>query len=188
MGISTLASYKAAQIFEIVGLNSNVTKKCFMGTASRIEGVGFETLGADALALQNQAYGSASQSSGHKELRDVGEYAYRNGQAFVETEVHMNDPEAIAKLQAAARGNDREAYRAFSAKNRELSRKCTIRGMMRFKEAADPVPLEAVEPAIEIVKRSWLLHLATPLCPLSFLIKDLSQVCHRSNELWFDQP
>eukprot|EP00873_Tetraselmis_striata_P023387 jgi/Tetstr1/443651/TSEL_031644.t1 len=153
IGISTLASYKGSQIFEIVGLNSEVTSTCFKGTASRIEGVGFTRLGKDAMELHARAY-SLPAMPGFKELRHIGDYAYRTGQSGVETEVHMNDPDAIAQLQKAAQTNSAEAYAAFSKKNRELSRQCTLRGMLRFKEGVrEPIPLDQVEPASDIVKR-----------------------------------
>jgi glutamate synthase (NADPH/NADH) len=143
MGISTLASYKGSQIFEIVGLDKEVTGMCFKGTASRIEGVGFARLGRDAVDLHASAF-PHSRSKGHRELRHVGDYAFRNGQSGMQTEVHMNDPEAIAQLQKAAQQNDAASYAAFSAKNRELSRQCTLRGMLRLKAGVKPISIEEV--------------------------------------------
>jgi len=153
MGISTLHSYKGAQIFEVLGLASEVVDMCFTGTASRIEGVGFHQLGSDALRLHGVAYhgkGFADNTADARAIPHPGDYHYRGGKG---TEVHMNDPVAVAKLQEAARKGNRELYREFSELNTELSRQCTLRGMLRFKKAEVPVPLEEVEPAKEIVKR-----------------------------------
>lgn len=153
MGISTLQSYKGAQIFEVLGLANEVVDMCFTGTASRIEGVGFHQLGSDVLRLHGVAYrekGFADDTADARAVPHPGDYHYRGGSG---TETHMNEPVAVAKLQEAARQGNRELYHEFSKLNTELSRQCTLRGMLRFKKAEAPVPLEEVEPAKEIVKR-----------------------------------
>jgi len=153
MGISTLASYKGAQIFEALGLGDEVVDLCFKGTPTRIGGVNFDQLGADALQMHYAAYGVrgfADDSAEAKALPNPGDYHYRAG---IDAEKHLNDPEAIAKLQAAAQGNNKELYRQFSALNTQLSRQVHLRGLLRFKTTAQAVPLSEVDPAEKIVKR-----------------------------------
>eukprot|EP00879_Flechtneria_rotunda_P003043 GHRR01003263.1.p1 GENE.GHRR01003263.1~~GHRR01003263.1.p1 ORF type:complete len:2008 (+),score=728.67 GHRR01003263.1:1512-7535(+) len=155
MGISTLASYKGAQIFECLGLASEVVDLCFRGTASRIGGVGFNQLADDITALHDAAYKGIAFAEDSAEAHAVphaGEYHFR---ADPGAEKHLNDPAAIAALQAAAQANDRAKYAEFSRLNHELSKCVTLRGMLRFKSAGPdgPVPLEEVEPAANIVKR-----------------------------------
>ncbi|KAF8066383.1 Glutamate synthase [NADH] [Scenedesmus sp. PABB004] len=154
MGISTLASYKGAQIFECLGLATEVVDLCFKGTASRIAGVGFAALGRDALALHDAAYKGTTFSDDSAEAHAVpnpGDYAFR---AAPGSERHLNDPAAIAALQAAVQENDATKYWAFSKLNHELSKATTLRGMLRFKPApGGAAPLEEVEPAAAIVKR-----------------------------------
>ncbi|KAG1678741.1 hypothetical protein FOA52_012780 [Chlamydomonas sp. UWO 241] len=152
MGISTLASYKGAQIFEALGIGREVVDECFVGTATRIGGVGFEQIGTDALYLHDLAYGNKfpQGTADANALPNPGDYHYRSGPT---SEKHMNDPEAIAKLQAAVGTNDAELYRQFSAVNTKLSQQVHLRGLLRFKSTAQHVPLEEVEPAATIVKR-----------------------------------
>ncbi|GIL79137.1 hypothetical protein Vretimale_16677 [Volvox reticuliferus] len=154
MGISTLQSYKGAQIFEALGLAPEVVDVCFRGTPTRIGGSGWAQLGRDALILHGSAFDLARLPEGSadaKALPNPGDYHWRNSP---DAEKHMNDPEAIAKLQAATAGNDRELFRQFSALNTKLSRGCHLRGLLKFRtEPATPVPLEEVEPASAIVKR-----------------------------------
>ncbi|XP_031391679.1 glutamate synthase 1 [NADH], chloroplastic isoform X1 [Punica granatum] len=151
MGISTLASYKGAQIFEALGLSSEVIEKCFAGTPSRVEGATFEMLAGDALHLHEMAFPRRIFPPGSAEavaLPNPGDYHWRkNG------EIHLNDPLAIAKLQEAARGNSVAAYKEYSRRIQELNKSCNLRGILKFKEAKVKVPLEEVEPAGEIVKR-----------------------------------
>lgn len=151
MGISTLASYKGAQIFEAVGLSSEVTDRCFAGTPSRVEGATFEALSLDALHLHEQGFPKRAFPPGSAEavsLPNPGDYHWRKG-----GEVHLNDPLAIAKLQEAARGNSVAAYEEYSKRVQELNKTCNLRGLLKFKEADVRVSLDEVEPASEIVKR-----------------------------------
>ncbi|KAJ9679825.1 hypothetical protein PVL29_021667 [Vitis rotundifolia] len=151
MGISTLASYKGAQIFEAVGLSSEVIQRCFTGTPSRVEGATFEMLAQDALQLHEMAFPTRVFPSGSAEavaLPNPGDYHWRKG-----GEVHLNDPLAIAKLQDAARSNSVAAYKEYSKRIQELNKTCNLRGLLKFKEAEVKVPLDEVEPASEIVKR-----------------------------------
>ncbi|KAL8049487.1 hypothetical protein ABFX02_06G023000 [Erythranthe guttata] len=150
MGISTLASYKGAQIFEAVGLSSEVMERCFKGTPSRVEGATFEALAQDALQLHEVAFPTRALPPGSAEavaLPNPGDYHWRKG-----GEVHLNDPFAIAKLQEAARSNSVSAYKEYSKRVQELNKSCNLRGLLKFKDAEAKVPLEEVEPASEIVK------------------------------------
>ncbi|PIA49013.1 hypothetical protein AQUCO_01300099v1 [Aquilegia coerulea] len=150
MGISTLASYKGAQIFEALGLSSEVIRKCFSGTPSRVEGATFEMLAQDALQLHELGFPSRFLPPGSAEevaLPNPGDYHWRKG-----GEVHLNDPLAIAKLQEAARTNSVAAYKEYSKRIQELNKSCNLRGMLKFKDAEVQVPLGEVEPASEIVK------------------------------------
>ncbi|WOL01487.1 hypothetical protein Cni_G10203 [Canna indica] len=151
MGISTLASYKGAQIFEAVGLSSEVIEKCFKRTPSRVEGATFEMLAGDALRLHELAFPTRALPPGSAEavaLPNRGDYHWRKG-----GELHLNDPVAIAKLQEAARSNSVAAYKEYSRLIQELNKDCNLRGMLKFKDVANKVPLDKVEPAKEIVKR-----------------------------------
>ncbi|XP_039044582.1 glutamate synthase 1 [NADH], chloroplastic-like isoform X3 [Hibiscus syriacus] len=151
MGISTLASYKGAQIFEALGLSSEVIEKCFAGTPSRVEGATFEMLARDALHLHELAFPYRAPAPGSAEavaLPNPGDYHWRKG-----GEVHLNDPLAIAKLQEAARGNSVAAYKEYAKRIHELNKTCNLRGMLTFKESKAKIPLDEVEPASEIVKR-----------------------------------
>ncbi len=147
MGISTLASYKGAQIFEAVGLCKEVVDLCFAGTASRIKGVGFDILAQEALMRHHVGYPD-NPDSVTQELTNPGLFHWRrNG------EKHAWNPHTIGRIQQAARTGDRNAYKDFSNLiNSETTRACHLRGLLKFK-AATSIPLDEVEPASEIVKR-----------------------------------
>jgi glutamate synthase (NADPH/NADH) large chain len=147
MGISTYQSYCGAQIFDAVGLKSDFVDKYFTGTATTVEGVGLIEIAEEAMARHRRAYG---EDLLYRDLLDAGgDYAYR-----LRGEDHAWTPQAVARLQHAVRGNAREEYRAFAALiNDQSERLLTLRGLMRFKFADTPVPLEEVEPAAAIVKR-----------------------------------
>eukprot|EP00820_Chromera_velia_P022382 Cvel_8240.t1-p1 / transcript=Cvel_8240.t1 / gene=Cvel_8240 / organism=Chromera_velia_CCMP2878 / gene_product=Glutamate synthase 1 [NADH], chloroplastic, putative / transcript_product=Glutamate synthase 1 [NADH], chloroplastic, putative / location=Cvel_scaffold450:49418-60429(-) / protein_length=2160 / sequence_SO=supercontig / SO=protein_coding / is_pseudo=false len=161
MGVSTLHSYKGAQIFECVGLSEPVIDMCFKGTASRVSGCGFNKIGKDYLRLHHRGWPEvASLQKENFEgavLPNPGDYHYRNPDTNKDAEKHINDPEAIAQLQVAARNNSREAYATFSQAHNHLVGGVALRGQLDFLfESADSreaVPLEEVEPASEIVKR-----------------------------------
>ncbi|MBA3328243.1 MAG: glutamate synthase large subunit [Solirubrobacterales bacterium] len=149
MGISTIQSYCGAQIFEAVGLDRDIIERHFTGTASRIGGIGVEVLAQETLDRHAQAYPGS-----HDRLLPVGGiYAWRR-----DGEQHMWNPDTIALLQHAVRssnGNAQEKYREYAALvNDHASRRATLRGLMKFRtEGVEPVALEDVEPAKEIVKR-----------------------------------
>lgn len=147
MGISTLQSYKGAQIFEAVGLSQEVIDKCFRNTTSRIGGSGFDVLASEVLNRHRQTY-LMDKTSDNIILRDPGQYHWRSG-----GEKHINDPEAIANLQDAAKTNASKSYRAFSDATVAMLKKCTLRGQTDFIYAEKPIPLSEVEDAKDIVKR-----------------------------------
>ncbi|HEY7798525.1 MAG TPA: glutamate synthase-related protein, partial [Hyphomonadaceae bacterium] len=147
MGISTYQSYCGAQIFDAVGLSSELIAEYFTGTATTIEGAGLLEIGEEAVRRHRQAFGSSPIYAG---MLDVGgDYAYR-----IRGEDHAWTPDSVAKLQHAVRGNLPNEYAAFADSiNQQSERLLTIRGLMQFRFADKPIPLEDVEPAAEIVKR-----------------------------------
>jgi len=146
MGISTLHSYRGAQIFEAIGLSSEVVERYFTWTASRIEGIGLEVIAREAQLRHDQAYKIAPALDGDLELG--GQYQWRR-----RGEHHAYNPNTVALLQHAVRGGSYKKFREYSgAVNDESRRLCTIRGLLKFKNGT-PIPLEQVEPAAEIVKR-----------------------------------
>ncbi len=146
MGISTIQSYRGAQIFEAIGLNKAVIDKYFTHTASRIEGIGLEEICRETLERHRQAF--PERVSAALALDVGGQYQWRRG-----GEYHLFNPETVAKLQASVRGNSFKDYRDFSkAVNEQGKNICTLRGLFEFKKGKS-IPLEEVEPAKEIVKR-----------------------------------
>ncbi|MCU0313903.1 MAG: glutamate synthase large subunit, partial [Solirubrobacteraceae bacterium] len=151
MGISTVQSYCGAQIFEAVGLESDLIDRHFTGTASRIGGVGIDVLAREALDRHARAWDGRGSHAG--DLLPVGGvYAWRR-----DGEHHQWNPETISLLQHAVRsanGNAQDKYRAYAKLvNEDAARRATLRGLLRFRTAAEPIPLEEVEPAKEIVRR-----------------------------------
>jgi len=149
IGISTLQSYKGAQIFEAVGLRDEVVDRCFAGTASRIQGVDFNVLAEEA--LRRHALGYPQHAPVARLLPNPGEFHWR-----AEGERHMWDPQSIADIQVAARNGDVGAYQRFAEHaNHDARTRCQLRGLLRFKEpaAGQSIPLDEVQPAKEIVKR-----------------------------------
>ena len=149
MGISTLQSYKGAQIFEAVGLQEEVINKAFVGTASRVQGVDLKVLATES--LRRHAIGFPERKDDELDLLpNVGEFHWR-----AEGEKHMWNPQTITSLQMAARNNDENAYEKFAKHiNEDAKSRCTLRGLLSFKEGVNkPIPLEEVQSAKEIVKR-----------------------------------
>jgi glutamate synthase (NADPH/NADH) large chain len=147
MGISTYQSYCGAQIFDAVGLASDFVAKYFTGTASRVEGVGLREVAEESVRWHRDAFGD---NPIYENALDVGgDYAFR-----LRGEDHAWTPESIARLQHATRANDPKTYEEFAKLiNEQNARLLTLRGLFELKLAAEPVPLEEVEPAKEIVKR-----------------------------------
>ncbi len=147
MGISTLQSYRGAQIFEAVGLSKELVERYFTGTPSRIEGIGLEVVAREA--AMRHAHAFAPISEGEPELELGGDLRYRTG-----GEYHLFNPVTISKLQHSVRQESYATYREYAELIDDQSRRlCTLRGLLEFKRAPRPLPLEEVEPASEIVKR-----------------------------------
>ncbi|MDD5679804.1 MAG: glutamate synthase large subunit [Candidatus Omnitrophica bacterium] len=145
MGISTLRSYRGAQIFEALGLNRDVIDRYFTGTVSRVGGVGLDGIALETYKRHKEAYpprGSADY------LETGGIYQWKR-----DGEHHLWNPDTIAALQDAARQNDYEKYKCFAALiNDQSQNPTTLRGLLKFRKR-DAVPLEEVESVEEIVKR-----------------------------------
>jgi len=143
MGISTLQSYRGAQVFEAVGLNKTLIESYFPNTASRIEGVGLED------RQMKHAYAFQPLTDSETELVVGGQYQYRIG-----GELHLLNPLTISKLQHAVRQNNAATFQEYTdlldEQNRSL---CTLRGLLKLKYEEEAIPLDEVEPAKEIVKR-----------------------------------
>jgi glutamate synthase (NADPH) large chain len=147
MGISTLQSYRGAQVFEAVGLNHSLIEDYFPGTSSRIEGVGLAVLAQEAQMKHEYAFQPLTDSE--TDLTVGGQYQYREGGEF-----HLLNPLTISKVQHAVRNNNPATFQEFTdlidGQNRTL---CTLRGLLKLKYLDEPIPVEEVEPAKEIVKR-----------------------------------
>jgi len=147
MGISTLQSYRGAQIFEAIGLNRSVIDKYFTGTASRVEGVGLDVLAREALLKHQFALQPLEEST--TELDIGGSYQFR-----VKGEYHLFNPQTVSKLQHAVRQGNFATFREYTELvNQQSEHLCTLRGLMEFKLTDESIPLEEVEPARDIVKR-----------------------------------
>jgi len=148
MGISTLASYKGAQIFEALGLQNDVIERCFKGTSSRIQGCNFDILAEETLRRHALAF-PTERSDAWSMLPNVGEFHWR-----AEGEKHGWDPSAIADIQVAARNGDKNAYRRFADHiNQDARMRYALRGLFEFQSTRDPIPLDKVQTADKIVKR-----------------------------------
>ncbi|MHA7820788.1 MAG: glutamate synthase large subunit [Erythrobacter sp.] len=147
MGISTYQSYCGAQIFDAVGLSSEFVDSYFTGTATTIEGVGLMEIAEEAVRRHRQAYGDNPLYKGMLDVGGIYQYRLRG-------EEHAWTPSNVAQLQHAVRGNLPEQYREFAKSiNEQSERLLTIRGLMEFKLAEEPLDIDEVEPASEIVKR-----------------------------------
>ena len=148
IGISTLQSYKGAQIFEAVGLADEIINKAFPGTASRVQGINFEALSREAIRRHDLGY-PKEISKKVSVLSNPGDFHWRHG-----GESHMWDPKTISNLQLAARNNDESAYWDFAKHaNENTTRNSTLRGLLKFSSKSDPIDIDQVESESEIVKR-----------------------------------
>lgn len=147
MGISTFQSYCGAQIFDAVGLNRDFVARYFTGTPSMVEGIGLAEVAREAVVWHNRGYGEEQILRKHLDVG--GDYAFR-----LRGEDHIWTPETISKLQHATRANSASTFAEYSRLiNEQTERLLTFRGLMEFKWADQPIPIEEVEPAAEIVKR-----------------------------------
>ncbi|MBO6101817.1 MAG: glutamate synthase large subunit, partial [Opitutales bacterium] len=147
MGISTLRSYRQAQIFEAIGLSREFVDEYFEGTASSIGGIGSEDVARESLARYHNAF--YPKLGLENLLPDEGKYKFKKG-----GENHLWTPLSITMLQKAVRNNDEASYRAYAESvNNQARRLCTLRGMFKLKEAESAVPLGEVESEESIIKR-----------------------------------
>ena len=150
MGVSTIASYTGAQIFEAIGLSKEVVDEYFVGLTSRLGGVGIEILASETIKRHHIAYPPGGEIPGSKKLQIGGEYQWRR-----EGEPHLFDPETVFTLQHATRTKRFDVFKRYTARVDDQSRRLmTLRGLFSFKtEMRKPIPIEEVEPASEILKR-----------------------------------
>jgi glutamate synthase (NADPH/NADH) large chain len=150
MGISTVASYTGAQIFEAVGLERALVDEYFTGTASRIEGIDLDVIAAEVAARHVIAYPDRPEELAHRELPVGGEYQWRR-----EGEFHLFNPDTVFKLQHSTRTGRYEIFKQYSnLVDNQARRLATLRGLFELNVGArEPVPLDEVEPVSEIVKR-----------------------------------
>jgi glutamate synthase (NADPH/NADH) large chain len=150
MGISTVASYTGAQVFEAIGLAQDVVDEYFTGTTSKLGGVGLDVLAAEAAARHRFAYLDRPEEAAHRALWQGGEYQWRR-----EGEYHLFNPQTVFKLQHATRTKRYEIFKEYTRLvDEQSSNLATLRGLFRFREdARKPVPIDEVEPVSAIVKR-----------------------------------
>ena len=150
MGISTVASYTGAQVFEAIGLADDVVDEYFTGTTSRIGGVGLDQLAEEVAIRHRFAHLDRPEEVAHRDLWVGGEYQWRR-----EGEHHLFNPETVFKLQHATRTKRYDIFKEYTARVDDQARRlATLRGLFDLKEGLrPPVPLEEVEPVSEIVKR-----------------------------------
>ncbi len=150
MGISTVASYTGAQVFEAVGLDASVVDEYFTGTTSRIGGVGLDVIAAEVAARHRRAHFDRPTELAHRELETGGEYQWRR-----EGELHLFNPRTVFKLQHATRAKRFDVFGEYTAAVDDQSeRLATLRGLLRLRPTQDgPIPIEEVEPVTAIMKR-----------------------------------
>ncbi|HXG62930.1 MAG TPA: glutamate synthase large subunit [Planctomycetota bacterium] len=147
MGISTIQSYRGAQIFEAIGLGRDVIDRYFTWTASRVGGVGLDVIAEEVRLRHERAF--PDRRIDGRVLDPGGQYQYRR-----DGEYHLFNPETIHRLQYACRTGNYQVFKEYTRLVDDQSRRmCTLRGLMELKYAEKPVPLEEVEPVEEIVKR-----------------------------------
>ena len=150
MGVSTVASYTGAQIFEALGVSQEVVDACFTGTTSRLGGVGFEVLHEEVRLRHARAFPRDGFRPNHRELEIGSDYQWRR-----EGEPHLFNPHTVFKLQHSTRTGRYEVFKEYTNAVDEQSAKLfTLRGLFELQEGVrQPVPIEEVEPVSEIVRR-----------------------------------
>ena len=149
MGISTVASYTGAQVFEAIGLSQEVVDEYLTGTVSRLGGVGLDVLAAEVKARHDFAWLPRPEERAHRDLEVGGEYQWRR-----EGEVHLFNPGTVFKLQHATRSKRYEVFKEYTQLvDDQAARLATLRGLFKFASDRTPVPIDEVEPVSEIVKR-----------------------------------
>ena len=150
MGISTIASYRGAQVFEAIGLSHALVDRYFAGTTSRLGGIGLDVIAAEVAARHADAYPASGNRQPHQRLAVGGEYQWRR-----DGEDHLFDPETVFRLQHATRTRQFDVFRQYSNRvNEQSKRLMTMRGLLTFRTGVRPaVPIDEVQPVSEIVKR-----------------------------------
>ncbi len=149
MGISTVASYRGAQVFEAVGLEESFVERYFSGTTTKIGGAGLDVIAQEVAARHAKAYPASGIPSAHRALEIGGEYQWRR-----EGEPHLFDPDTVFRLQHSTRSRRYDIFKQYTGRvNEQSERLMTLRGLFNFKSDRPSIPLDEVEPASEIVKR-----------------------------------
>lgn len=149
MGISTVASYRGAQVFEAVGLDESFVETYFHGTATKIGGADLDIIAKEVAARHAKAYPASGVPSAHRALEIGGEYQWRR-----EGEPHLFDPETVFRLQHSTRARRYDIFKKYTERvNEQSERLMTLRGLFGFKSDRPSIPIEEVEPVSEIVKR-----------------------------------
>ncbi|WP_106398555.1 glutamate synthase large subunit [Actinocorallia populi] len=149
IGVSTVASYTGAQIFESIGLGAEVIDYAFTGTVSKLGGNGFDVIADEVARRHARAYPAGGNETPHRTLEVGGEYQWRR-----EGEPHLFDPQTVFKLQHATRTRRYEIFKEYtSLVDDQSARLMTLRGLFSFKPGRPSIPVEEVEPVSEIVKR-----------------------------------
>jgi len=149
MGISTIASYTGAQVFEAIGLSQEVVDEFFVGTTSRLGGVSLDTIARETIARHHIAYPPGGEIPGAKKLPIGGEYQWRR-----DGEPHLFNPETVFALQHSTRNKRYDIFKRYTSKVNDQSRELmTLRGLFEFKSDREPISIDEVEPISSIVKR-----------------------------------
>jgi glutamate synthase (NADPH/NADH) large chain len=149
MGISTVASYRGAQVFEAVGLDTDFVDTYFHGTDSKISGAGIDVVAEEVAARHAKAYPASGIAAAHRRLEIGGEYQWRR-----EGEPHLFDPDTVFRLQHATRTRRYDIFKLYTSRvNEQAERLMTLRGLFSFAAGRPSIPIEEVEPVTEIVKR-----------------------------------
>jgi glutamate synthase (NADPH/NADH) large chain len=149
MGVSTVASYTGAQIFEVIGLGRSVVDEYFTGTISQLGGIGLDEIAAEVAARHAMANPTRPEERAHRKLELGGEYQWRR-----EGELHLFNPETVFKLQHATRSKRYDIFKEYTAKVDDQSeRLMTLRGLFEFTGDRSPIPIDEVEPIEKIIER-----------------------------------
>jgi glutamate synthase (NADPH/NADH) large chain len=150
MGVSTVASYTGAQIFEAIGLGEEIVQRCFQGTTSRIGGVDFDVLAREIAERHRKTFPQDGFKANHRALHVGGEYQWRR-----EGDPHLFNPRTVFKLQHSTRSGQYEVFKEYTdSVDDQAQDLMTLRGLMKLRTGVrEPVPIEEVEPVSEIVKR-----------------------------------
>ncbi|WP_127782048.1 glutamate synthase large subunit [Rhodococcus sp. X156] len=150
MGISTLASYTGAQVFEAIGLSEELVREYFTGITSRLGGIGLDEIAADIAVRHRNAFPDRPEERAYRELEVGGEYKWRR-----EGEYHLFNPDTVFKLQHSTRAGRYDVFKEYTALvNDQAEQLASLRGLFRLRtDEREPISIDEVEPASEIVKR-----------------------------------